>query len=334
MGRKILVTGGAGYIGSHTVVELLNKGEEVLIVDNFCNASPRTIRNIKKITGKKVDVIQLDLTERSSFYQLRRYDIKGVIHFAALKSVNESVKTPIAYYRNNLESLINILSFVKERGITDFIYSSSCTVYGIADTVPVTEETPLKECESPYGTTKLQGEQIIKDFHKQNPINITILRYFNPIGAHESGLIGDDAGNKPPNNLLPYVAQVASGKRKVLYIFGDDYDTEDGTCLRDYIHVVDLARAHVAALNINSNKLSIYNVGTGTPTSVTQLVSTFEKTTGYPIKYAIVNRREGDIPVMYADNTKITQELDWTPTHTLEDMVKSAFKFQRYLNEL
>jgi UDP-glucose 4-epimerase len=334
MGKKILVTGGAGYIGSHTVVELLNKGEEVLIVDNFCNSHPRSIRNIKKITGKKVDIVQLNLTERSTFHHLNKYDIKGVIHFAALKSVNESVTTPIAYYQNNLESLTNILSFVKEKGIQNFIYSSSCTVYGIPDKNPVTEETPIQKCESPYGTTKAFGEQIIQDFHKQNPINITVLRYFNPIGAHDSGLIGDDAGNKPPANLLPYVAQVASGKRRRLYIFGDDYNTPDGTCLRDYIHVVDLANAHIMALNSGISGLSFYNVGTGKPVSVTQLVNTFEKVNGYTIPYAIVKRREGDIPEMYADNTKIKKELGWKPKYTLEDMVKSSFKFQRYLNTL
>lgn len=334
MGKKILVTGGAGYIGSHTVVELLNKGEEVIIADNFCNSHPRTIKNIKKITGKKVTVVEINLTERSTFHQLNKYDIKGVIHFAALKSVNESVTTPIAYYQNNLESLTNILAFIKEKNIQDFIYSSSCTVYGIPSKNPVTEDTPIQKCESPYGTTKVMGEQIIQDFYKQNPINITILRYFNPIGAHESGLIGDDAGNKPPANLLPYVAQVASGKRKQLYIFGDDYNTPDGTCLRDYIHVVDLANAHIAALEHKNSELSIYNVGTGNPTSVTQLVNTFEKVNGYTIKYAIVKRREGDIPAMHADNSKIKKELEWEPKHTLEDMVKSSFKFQRYLNTL
>ena len=286
---KILVTGGAGYIGSHTVVELLNKGEEVLVVDNFCNSHPRTIRNIEKITGKKVEVIQMDLTERSSFRFLRNKKITSVIHFAALKSVNESVTSPIVYYQNNLEALINILSFIKYKDIKNFIYSSSCTVYGIPEKNPVTEETPIQKCESPYGTTKVQSEQIIRDFHKQYPINITILRYFNPIGAHESGRIGDDAGNKPPANLLPYVAQVATGKRRLLFIFGNDYNTPDGTCLRDYIHVVDLANAHIAALKQNESKLAIYNVGTGNPVSVIELLRAYHDATGIHIRNRIVN---------------------------------------------
>lgn len=334
MAQKIIVTGGTGYIGSHTAIALIDAGFNVVILDNLVNSSTKSLDGIEKITGIRPEFIQVDCTDktktRDAFEKHR--DAVGVIHFAGLKAVGESVEKPLMYYQNNLESLINVLEMMKEFKIPNIVFSSSATVYGDPDTLPVTEETPLKPAQSPYGQTKVMGEEIIRDTIKATPeMNATLLRYFNPIGAHPSGQIGENPRGIP-NNLMPYITQTAIGIREKLSIFGDDYDTDDGFCVRDYIDVNDLARAHVAALRhmINGAKgVNIFNLGTGCGVSVMEMVRAFESATGVQIKYQIAPRRPGDVPAIWADATRAKNILGWVADTPLVDTLASAWRWQQ-----
>lgn len=332
---KILVTGGAGFIGSHTVVELINKGYTPIIIDDFRNSKKFILNQIEKITGHKPKNYPIDCSNYNSLKEVFKSEkIEGIIHFAAYKAVGESVKEPLKYYNNNILSLVNILTLMKEFNIKNIVFSSSCTVYGSAKVTPVTEETPTKKAESPYGNTKQIGEDILNDFYKsEKEFSISILRYFNPIGAHPSGLIGElPLGT--PNNLIPYITQTAIGIRDSLTIFGNDYPTEDGSCIRDYIHVVDLATAHIKALERLSDKdatIDTYNVGTGKGTSVIEVVNTFEQVSGKRLNHSFGARRGGDVIEIYADNTKIVSELKWTPKFELKDALKDAWNWQNNL---
>lgn len=336
MSKQILVTGGTGYIGSHTVVELQNSGFEVVIVDDLSNSKIEVLDNIQEITGIRPAFEQFDLSDSvltDAFFKKYTH-IEAVIHFAAFKAVGESVQKPLAYYYNNLNSLMNVLASMKKYNIAHMVFSSSCTVYGQPDVLPVTEQTPRKPAESPYGNTKAIAEDILRDFAKVNQqLNCIALRYFNPVGAHETALIGE-LPIGVPNNLLPFITQTAAGLRNELSIFGDDYNTPDGTAIRDYINVVDLSKAHVVAINrlINGNNKSNYeffNVGTGEGYSVMQLVKTFIKVNGVDVKYKIVARREGDIEKIWADTTYGNKELGWKAEKTLEETLASAWKWEK-----
>ncbi len=334
----ILVTGGLGYIGSHTVVELLNNNFEVVIVDDLSNSEKFILKNIEEITGKKPVFYPFDLKRKELLNQVfEAHHIEGCINFAAYKAVGESQEKPIDYYENNLFSLINILQEFKERGISNFIFSSSCTVYGQADQMPIDENTPLKMPESVYGKTKQMGEEILIDFAKAYNRKISLLRYFNPIGAHPSAKIGE-LPIGVPNNLVPYVMQTAAGIREKLNVWGDDYPTEDGTAVRDYIYVVDLAKAHVAALKrLLENQsgeavIDIYNLGTGKGSSVLEVVKAFEIANNVEVPYQICPRREGDITIAYANADKAEKELNWKSETTLEDALKTTWEWQKYLN--
>lgn len=327
---SVLVTGGAGYIGSHTVVELLNRGEKIIIVDNFSNSKPEMLDKIRKITNKDFKFYEVDLLDRENLDKVfaENPDIESVIHFAGLKAVGESVAKPIEYYHNNITGTLILLDIMKKYNCKKIVFSSSATVYGDPATVPIKEDFPLSTT-NPYGSTKLMIEQILRDVYiSDNDWSIILLRYFNPIGAHESGLIGENP-NGIPNNLLPYINQVACGKLECLSVFGNDYDTVDGTGVRDYIHVVDLAKGHLKALDKarNSNGVEAYNLGTGTGYSVLQIVKAFEDATGVEVKYKIVNRRPGDIATCYADPTKAKNELGWTAEKGIEEMCKDAWRF-------
>jgi UDP-glucose 4-epimerase len=332
----ILVTGGAGYIGSHTIVELLNKNFEVLVIDNFSNSDVSALESIEKITGKSISFIEMDLRNYDLLVEkTKEFDIEGIIHFAAYKSVGESVFEPLKYYDNNINSLVNVLQLLKERNISNFVFSSSCTVYGSPEVIPVTEDSEVKKGESPYGKSKIIGEEIVNDFNYTHPFSAINLRYFNPIGAHSSGLIGDRPIGKP-NNLLPFVTQVAIGKREVLSVFGDDYDTPDGTCLRDYIHVIDLAKAHVSAVEYNRgnhNTVIPINLGTGNGSSVLEIINTFEKVSKIKINYKINPRRKGDVPAIFGDCSLSKKLLDWEAQLSLEDMLSSAWNFEQNLKK-
>lgn len=331
--KKILVTGGLGFIGSHTVVELQNEGYEVVIIDNLSNSKIEVLENIAEITGEKPAFFQLDLRVKEdvkAFFEKNQID--GIIHFAAFKAVGESVQKPLEYYENNIGSLVYILQEMRDRKIDNFIFSSSCTVYGQADELPITENAPIKPAESPYGNTKQIGEEIIKDTCKANGLNAISLRYFNPIGAHDTAKIGE-LPLGVPQNLIPYVVQTAAGIREQLSVFGDDYDTPDGTAIRDYIHVVDLAKAHIAALQRLINKenkmnFEFYNVGTGKGSSVLEIVDAFEKTTQHRLNYKIAARREGDITAAYADTRLANTELKWKAEKTIEQALQSAWEWQ------
>ncbi|QLE00746.1 UDP-glucose 4-epimerase GalE [Galbibacter sp. BG1] len=333
---KILVTGGLGFIGSHTVVELQNKGFEVIIIDNLSNSSTDVLEGIKAITGKEPLFEKLDLREKDSvadFFK-KHTDVKGVIHFAASKAVGESVEKPLLYYENNLSTLVYLLKELSVKDDASFIFSSSCTVYGQADELPITEDAPVKKAESPYGNTKQIGEEIIQDTCKvyQN-IKAISLRYFNPIGAHESANIGE-LPLGVPQNLVPFITQTGVGLRKQLSVFGDDYPTTDGTCIRDYIHVVDLAKAHVIALerlmeNKNKTNYEVFNVGTGTGSSVLEVIKSFEKVADKELNYKIVDRRAGDVIAAYADTTKANEELGWKAKSTLDEAMASAWKWEQ-----
>ncbi|WP_370478737.1 UDP-glucose 4-epimerase GalE [Tamlana flava] len=333
---KILVTGGLGFIGSHTVVELQNEGYEVVIIDDLSNSSIDVLDGITAITGKKPIFEKLDLKDKAGVeaFFAKHNDIKGVIHFAASKAVGESVKEPLLYYENNIGTLVYILKELKKLPEASFIFSSSCTVYGQADELPITENAPVKQAESPYGNTKQIGEEIIKDTCKVTPILKAIaLRYFNPVGAHESAKIGE-LPIGVPQNLVPFITQTAIGLREQLSVFGDDYPTPDGTCIRDYIHVVDLAKAHVVALerllqNKNKANYETFNLGTGKGSSVLEVVQAFEKVSGEKLNYKIVGRREGDIISAYADTTKANEELGWKTKLTLDDAMRSAWKWEQ-----
>ena len=337
---KIFVTGGTGYIGSHTVVELQQNGYDVVIVDNLCNSNIGVLDGIEKITGIRPEFEQIDLTEGEQvrdFFR-RHQDIKAVIHFAALKAVGESVQKPLEYYRNNLNSLMNVIAGMREFGVKNLVFSSSCTVYGQADVLPVTEQTPRKQAESPYGNTKQINEEIIRDTIASGaPINAILLRYFNPIGAHPTALLGE-LPNGVPQNLIPYLTQTAMGIREKLSVFGDDYDTPDGSCIRDFINVVDLAKAHVIAIRRileqkQKEKVEVFNIGTGRGVSVLELINGFEKATGVKLNYQIVGRRAGDIEKVWANPDYANQELGWKAVETLEDTLRSAWNWQLKLRE-
>ncbi|WP_347216071.1 UDP-glucose 4-epimerase GalE [Chryseobacterium sp.] len=334
----ILVTGGLGYIGSHTVVELLNNDFEVVIVDDLSNSERFILNNIEEITGKKPVFYPFDLKRKELLNQVfDAHTIEGCINFAAFKAVGESQIKPVDYYENNLFSLINILQEFKERGISNFIFSSSCTVYGQAEVMPIDETTPLKMPESVYGKTKQMGEEILIDFAKAYNRKISLLRYFNPIGAHPSAKIGE-LPIGIPNNLVPYVMQTAAGVREKLSVWGDDYQTEDGTAVRDYIYVVDLAKAHVAALkkliedSSDEAVIDSYNLGTGKGSSVLEVVKAFESANGVEVPYQICERREGDITIAYADPSKAEKELGWKSETSLEESLKTVWEWQKYLN--
>ena len=327
----ILLPGGAGYIGSHTAVELLNKGREVIIIDNFSNSKPEVLDKIKEITGKDFKFYEIDYLDQEKLSKVfEENKIDSVINFAGFKAVGESVQKPLEYYKNNISGCLVLLETMKKYGVKKFIFSSSATVYGEPETIPITENSKTGGTTNPYGTTKLFIEQILKDLYKSdNTWDICILRYFNPVGSHESGLIGEEPQGIP-NNLMPYVARVAAGKLKELSVFGDDYDTEDGTGVRDYIHVVDLAKGHVCALDKLDKEgkgLYIYNLGTGKGYSVLDMVKAFEKATGKKVPYKIAPRREGDIATCYADPKKAKEELGWSAEKTLEDMCKDSWNY-------
>lgn len=333
---KILVTGGLGFIGSHTVVELQNEGFEVIIIDDLSNSSINVLDGITSITGITPIFKQIDLKEKSkvqAFFKSHQ-DIKGIIHFAASKAVGESVEKPLLYYENNINTLVYVLQELKQLQQANFIFSSSCTVYGQADVLPISEEAQIKLAESPYGNTKQIGEEIIKDACKSNlNIKAIALRYFNPIGAHKSGCIGE-LPIGIPQNLVPFITQTAIGLRKELSVFGNDYPTPDGTCIRDYIHVVDLAKAHVIALQRllkfkNKNNYETFNIGTGTGSSVLEVIQSFEKVSGQKLNYKITNRREGDVISAYANTTKANTELGWVAKSTLDDAMLSAWKWEQ-----
>lgn len=332
----ILVTGGLGYIGSHTVVELLNNGFEVVIVDDLSNSEKFILKNIEEVAGKKPIFYPFDLKRKELLSQVfNAHQIEGCINFAAFKAVGESQIIPLDYYENNLGTLINLLQEFKERNISNFIFSSSCTVYGQADTMPIDENTPLKLPESSYGKTKQMGEEILKDFATAYKKKISLLRYFNPIGAHPSGKLGE-LPLGIPNNLVPFVTQTAAGIREKLSVWGNDYPTPDGTAIRDYIYVVDLAKAHVAALKklISENSetvIDIYNLGTGKGSSVLEIIQAFEKANQVEVPYQICERREGDITIAYANADKAEKELHWKAETTLEEALRSTWQWQKYL---
>lgn len=326
---KILVTGGIGYIGSHTCVELLNNGYDVVVVDNLCNSKLEVRDRIEKITGKKIKMYVDDVCDKTAMRKIfEENDIDGVIHFAGLKAVGESVSKPLMYYRNNLDSSLTLFEVMSEFGCKKIVFSSSATVYGVPEELPIKESAKLS-VTNPYGATKLYIEGILKDLYvSDNDFRIVILRYFNPVGSHESFLIGEDPMGIP-NNLMPYVTKVATGELPILSIFGDDYDTCDGTGVRDYIHVVDLARGHIKAIEyINNNKgIDVFNLGTGIGYSVLEIVNTFMKVNNISVPYKITDRRDGDVAVCYADNKYAREKLNWVATHNLEDMVSSAYKY-------
>ena len=327
----ILVTGGAGFIGSHTCVELLNVGYEVVVVDNLCNSSEEAVKRVEKITGKSVKFYNADIRDEAALNEIfDKESIDSVIHFAGLKAVGESVAKPLEYYQNNIAGTIVLCDVMKNHGVKNIIFSSSATIYGDPAFIPITEECPKGTCTNPYGWTKWMLEQILTDLHKaDNEWNVVILRYFNPIGAHKSGMIGEDPKGIP-NNLMPYISQVAIGKLESLGVFGDDYDTHDGTGVRDYIHVVDLAIGHVKALKkIDENAgVCVYNLGTGAGYSVLDMLHAFEKACGKTLPYQIKDRRPGDIAVCYADAKKAKEELGWTAERGLEEMCEDTWRWQ------
>lgn len=329
---KVLLTGGAGYIGSHTAVELLNEGHELVIIDDFSNSKPEALEAIRKITGKDFKFYEINYLDRTNLEKVfeENNDIVAVINFAGFKAVGESVNKPLDYYTNNVSGCLVLLETMKKYDVKKFIFSSSATVYGDPEIIPITEECTTGGTTNPYGTTKLFIERILMDLYKSdNSWDICILRYFNPVGSHESGLIGEEPQGIP-NNLMPYIVRVASGQLKELSVFGNDYNTPDGTGVRDYIHVVDLSKGHVAALNKieKENKgLFIYNLGTGQGYSVLDMVNAFEKTTGKKVPYKITSRREGDIATCYADPKKAKEELNWTAEKDIEDMCKDSWNY-------
>ena len=341
MNGKILVTGGTGFIGSHTVVELQNAGFEVIIIDDLSNSTAEVVGQIEQITGIRPEFHQLDMQNfelMDAFFEQSK-GIMAVIHFAASKAVGESVLKPLMYYRNNLLSLINLFECMEKQKVSHLVFSSSCTVYGQPDKLPVTEETPRKTAESPYGNTKIICEDIIRDYTKANQqIKAIALRYFNPIGAHPSSLIGE-LPRGIPGNLVPFVTQTAAGFRDQLRVFGNDYNTPDGSCIRDYINVVDLAKAHVIAIerllkHQNESDFEFFNIGTGTGVSVLELLHTFEKVTGQKVNYRIVGRRAGDIEKIYADTTKANNVLGWKSVATLDETLLSAWNWEKRIRNI
>ncbi|MGB3159711.1 MAG: UDP-glucose 4-epimerase GalE [Carnobacterium sp.] len=326
----ILVTGGAGYIGSHTTVELLNAGYEVVIVDDYSNSKPEVLNRIKEITGKEFSFHEVNILDKPELEKVfQKHDLEAVIHFAGYKAVGESVAQPLKYYHNNLTGTFVLAELMEEYNVKKMVFSSSATVYGMNNTSPLTEDLPLSTT-NPYGTTKMMIEQILQDVYKaDNTWSIALLRYFNPIGAHESGRIGEDP-NGIPNNLMPFITQVAVGKRKELSVFGHDYDTADGTGVRDYIHVVDLAKGHLKAVEkvLETEQIEAYNLGTGTGYSVLDVVTNFEEATGQKVPHVIMERRPGDIGTCYSDASKAAEELNWKAMFKLEEMCRDSWKWQ------
>ncbi|MDB2116084.1 UDP-glucose 4-epimerase GalE [Clostridium paraputrificum] len=329
---SILVTGGAGYIGSHTSIELLQAGYDIVIVDNFCNSKPESLNRIEELTGKKPKFYEVDILDREGLNKVfDENSIEAVIHFAGLKAVGESVEKPIEYYENNISGTLVLCDVMRKHNVKKIVFSSSATVYGMNNKVPFSEDMPTASATNPYGSTKLFIEQILSDIYvSDNEWSVALLRYFNPIGAHESGRIGEDP-NGIPNNLMPYITQVAVGKRKELSVFGNDYDTHDGTGVRDYIHVVDLAKGHLKAVGkvLSSNGVEAYNLGTGIGYSVLDVVNSFEKASGQKVPYKIVERRAGDIATCYADATKALRELGWKAEKNLDDMCRDSWRWQK-----
>lgn len=340
MKKKILVTGGTGYIGSHTAVELQNAGYEVIIVDNLSNSTADSIDGIEHITGIRPVFEKIDCNDEEALRNVftKHAPISGIIHFAASKAVGESVQKPLLYYKNNLVSLINLLELMPQFNVKGIVFSSSCTVYGEPDVNPIDETAPIKHASSPYGKTKQINEEIIQDFVASGAdIKSIILRYFNPVGAHPTAELGE-LPNGVPQNLLPFITQTAMGIRKELSVFGDDYDTPDGSCVRDFINVVDLAKAHVVAMDRmlqdkSSDKVEIFNLGTGTGVSVLELINIFEKVSGVKVNYKIVGRRAGDIVKIWAEPSRANNVLGWTAKETIEDTMASAWKWQQKLRE-
>ena len=330
---KVLLAGGAGYIGTHTCVELIEGGHEVVIADNFSNSCPEAVKRVEKITNKNIPLYEADVCNKDAVDRIfSENDLDAVIHFAGLKAVGESVEKPVEYYRNNIDSTLTLLEAMKKYGVNKFIFSSSATVYGTPTTVPLVETMPTGSPTNPYGWTKLMMEQILTDTANANPeMSIVILRYFNPIGAHESGRIGEDP-NGIPNNLMPYITQVAAGRLKQLGVFGNDYPTHDGTGVRDYIHVVDLAKGHVKAIDYSAEHkgTEIFNLGTGTGYSVLDIVKAFIKANGVDIPYVIKPRRAGDIAECFADATKAKEILGWVAEKNLEDMCRDSWNWQSH----
>ncbi|SIN79054.1 UDP-glucose 4-epimerase GalE [Algoriphagus halophilus] len=335
--KKILITGGAGYIGSHTAVELVKAGYEPIILDDFSNSNPNVINRLSEILGKDVIYFEGDCNDKEvleSVYAAHAFE--GVIHFAAFKAVGESTQFPLKYYQNNVGSLTVLLDFMQQKGVKNIVFSSSCTVYGQPDQLPVTEETPRKDAESPYGNTKKICEDILVDFVKSKAkVRVVSLRYFNPVGAHPSAKIGE-LPNGTPNNLVPFVTQTAAGIREKITVFGDDYDTVDGSCIRDFIHVMDLANAHVKALAYLEKQADcfydVFNVGTGNGNSVLEIIKTFEKVNDLKLNYTIGPRRPGDVVKIWADTQKINQVLGWYPQYSLEDSLRDSWNWEKSLS--
>lgn len=338
--KTVLISGGAGYIGSHTAVELINAGYDVVIIDNLSNSEKEAVEGVKKITGKDVAFEVVDTCDKEALRKIfDKYAFDSVIHFAAYKAVGESMTEPLKYYQNNLVSFMNIVEMMKEYNRPNILFSSSATVYGEAEHLPVTEHTPRQPATSPYGNTKQIAEDILRDCCRAYAgVNGIALRYFNPIGAHPSALIGE-LPRGVPNNLVPFITQTAAGIRKELSVFGNDYDTPDGTCLRDYIDVVDLAKAHVAAVDRMTDgkmtdKYEIFNIGTGNPVSVLELITTFEKVNDLKLPYKIVGRRSGDVPAVWADTTLANDVLGWKAQRTLDDTLRSAWAWEKHVRGL
>lgn len=332
---KILVTGGLGFIGSHTVVELQQAGHEAIVVDDLSNSSEEVLERIKSITGQKPSFSKTDLKDKTAVRALfdKYPNLDGVIHFAAYKAVGESVEKPLEYYENNIGSLVYLLQEMRDRKLDYFIFSSSCTVYGQAEKLPITEDSPVVPAMSPYGNTKQVGEEVLQQAIDAHGFNVISLRYFNPVGAHPSAQIGE-LPLGVPLNLVPFVTQTAIGLRGQLSVFGEDYDTRDGTCIRDYIHVVDLAKAHVIAVERlvskkNKSKYEVFNLGTGTGSTVLEVIRAFEKVSGEKLNYKIVKRRPGDVTAAYADTTKANRELGWKAEKTLEDAMADAWRWEK-----
>jgi UDP-glucose 4-epimerase len=338
--NKVIVTGGTGYIGSHTIVDLLQNNFEVVCIDNLSRSKEYALTGIEQISGKKIKFYKTDLCDKAATLKILKEhrDAVGIIHFAALKSVPESMEKPLEYYANNIDSLLNVLEGIKQYNIPNFVFSSSCSVYGNVSELPVKENTPMQSAESPYGHTKQIGEDIIRFYSKVNTTNSVLLRYFNPVGAHPSALIGEIPIDTP-NNLAPYITQTAIGKLGQLTVFGNDYPTRDGSCVRDYIHVCDIAQAHTLALQFlldkkNTSNCEVFNLGTGTGVSVLEAIQAFEKSTGIKLNYTIGARRAGDVVAVYADNEKAKKQLGWVCKYSLEDAMKSAWEWERKMQVL
>ncbi|NVK04234.1 MAG: UDP-glucose 4-epimerase GalE [Flavobacteriia bacterium] len=338
MSKKVLVTGGLGYIGSHTVVELLDSGYTPIVLDNLSTSDLEVMDRIEHISGQRPIFEEVNMCDAVALRKVfeKHPDLSGVIHFAAYLLVDESVHQPLKYYQNNLVSTMNLLELMSEFKVKSMVFSSSCTVYGIPDTLPVNEAESVKEAESPYGNTKRIGEEIIRDATRSEELKTISLRYFNPIGAHHSGILGEFQEGVP-HHLVPYITETAIGKRSGLKVFGGDYDTRDGTCIRDYIHVVDIAKAHISALEVATEMEpgvnDIINLGSGEGSTVLEMIHAFQNATGINIPHEVVARRPGDVPAVYADISKAKKVLNWEPVHSLEEMLASAWKFEQTLNK-